>query len=87
MGLKGTGLEPDYFNTGLFGTNEEYRILAIKYGNDLYMQIKGMGEEMLCHWELSSFPDVNSGHIGLRHMGSRSARYKDFSVSGLSGRQ
>jgi len=79
-GLEGTELKPDYFRTGLFKPNEPHRITLIKCGYDLYMQIGNSEKEMLCHWDLSGFPDLEQGRIGIRHMGSRVARYEDFRV-------
>ena len=84
-GLKGTDLSPDYFRTGLFHTDRRHWITVIKYGNDLFMHIRNQEKEMLCHWDLSVFPPLEQGHIGLRHMGSRSARYRDFRICVLEG--
>ncbi|MCK4853934.1 MAG: DUF1961 family protein [Bacteroidales bacterium] len=83
-GLKGTDLEPDYFQTGLFQPGIKHKITVIKHGNDLYMEIIGPGKKMLCHWKNTSLPPVEEGRIGLRHMASRNARYKNFRVSELA---
>jgi hypothetical protein len=80
-GLDGTDLEPDYFQTGLFQPGITHRITVIKYGNDLYMEIIGPGKKKLCHWKNTSLPPVEKGRIGLRHMASRNALYKNFRVS------
>lgn len=79
-GLEGTELEPGYFRTGLFRTGETSRITVLRKGNDLYMHVRAPGKEKLCHWDLSGFPPVDQGRIGLRHMGSRRARYRDFRI-------
>lgn len=81
--LDGTALEPDYFRTGLFNTDVPHKITIIKKGNDLYMQIKNDEREMLCHWKNHSLPPIIHGRIGLRHMFTRGARYKNFSVWSL----
>ena len=81
MGLKGTDLEPDYFDTGLFQPGVRHQITVIKYGNDLYMEINSPNKKMLCHWKNTSLPPIEKGRIGLRHMASRNARYKNFRVS------
>ena len=83
-GLKGTDLEPDYFDTGLFQPGVKHQITVIKYGNDLYMEINGPNKKMLCHWKNSSLPPIENGRIGLRHMASRNARYKNFRVSEIA---
>lgn len=82
-GLKGTDVPPDYFNTGLFKTGVTYHIQVFKYNNQIEMHIENKqdsADELVCKWDVSIFPDCNSGRIGLRHMYTRSARYKDFKV-------
>lgn len=79
--LKGTELQPDYFNSGMFEKNVPHKITIIKYGRDLFMQIEKPGKKMLCHWRNDSLPDVTEGRIGLRQMGSRNSRYGNFLVS------
>lgn len=37
-------------------------------------------DSLTCKWDVSMFPDCVSGRIGLRHMFTRSARYKNFKV-------
>jgi hypothetical protein len=80
-GLLGTDLAPDYFQTGLFQPGIRHRITVIKYGNDLYMEIIGPAKRMLCYWKNTSLPPIEKGRIGLRHMASRNARYRNFSVA------
>jgi hypothetical protein len=80
-GLQGTDLAPDYFKSGLFQPGVRHKITIIKHGNDLYMEIIGPHKRMLCHWKNTSLPPVEQGRIGLRHMASRNARYKNFRVS------
>lgn len=80
-GLKNTDLDPDYFNTGLFETGVAHQITVIKHGQDLFMRIQNSDQTFICQWDTSQFPAVTSGRIGLRHMWTRAARYKDFSVS------
>lgn len=82
-GLQGTGLKPDYEKSGFFAPGKPCRITVIKYEENLFMKISGEGREMTCHWDLSGVPDVPAGRIGLREMGSRSARYDNFRVSQL----
>jgi hypothetical protein len=80
-GLRGTDLAPDYFESGLFQPGVKHKITVIKHGNDLYMEIIGPNRKMLCHWKNSHLPPVEEGRIGLRHMASRNARYRNFRVS------
>jgi len=81
--LKGSDLEPDYLHTGMFKTGVPHHITIIKKGDDLFMFIRNAEKEMLCHWKTDAFPPVTQGRIGLRHMYTRSARYRDFHVAVL----
>ena len=80
-GLRGTDLAPDYFQSGLFQPGVKHKITVIKYGDDLYMEIIGPNKKMRCHWKNTDLPSIENGRIGLRHMASRNARYKNFRVS------
>ena len=80
-GLAGTGLKNEYYQTGLFKTGVPYRITVIKKGKELFMHIKGDRQEKLCHFTADEFPAITEGRIGLRHMYTRGARYRDFRVS------
>jgi len=79
--LQGTEMKNEYYRTGLFKTGVSYQITVIKTGKELFMHIKGDGKEKLCHFTGYDFPPVTEGPIGLRHMLSRGARYRDFRVS------
>jgi hypothetical protein len=81
--LRGTDLEPDYFESGLFDSGVPHKISVIKAGDDLYMQIRNDERMVLCHWKNKSLP-VMEGRIGLRHMYTRGARYRDFRVYKLA---
>lgn len=81
QGLKNTDLAPDYFRTGLFATGVPHKITVIKKSQEIFMHIKNNEKEMLCHWSNQSSPPIFEGPIGLRHMCTRSARYRDFRVS------
>lgn len=80
-GLEGTDLYPDYLKTGFFQTGVPHRITIIRKGDDLFMRVRADGRELLCRWKTDEFPPIVSGRIGLRHMFTRIARYRDFSVS------
>lgn len=82
-GLKNTDLQPDYFETGLFKKGQAYKITVIKKGEDLFMQINSKQQSYLCHWPIGEVPEINEGRIGLRHMWTRGARYKNFRISTL----
>ena len=86
-GLRGTDLEPDYFETGLFEKGVVHKITVIKKGSDLFMQIKNKEQTFTCHWPISKVPEIVEGRIGLRHMWTRGARYKNFRISGLQAEE
>ncbi len=80
-GLSGTELKNEYVRTGMFKTGVPYRITVIKKGQTLFMHIQGDGREQLCHFLGDALPPIVEGRIGLRHMYTRGARYRDFRVS------
>lgn len=80
-GLKNTDLAPDYFRTGLFQTGVPHQISVIKHGQELFMHVRNAEKQMLCHWKNETFPPIEQGRIGLRHMYTRSARYANFRIS------
>ncbi len=80
-GLDGTALEPLYTRTGLFKTGVPHRITVIKRGRTLTMDIRGPNKTLLCRWENTVLPPITEGRIGLRHMATRGARYRDFRIS------
>jgi len=78
-------LEPDaYERTGLFAPGVPHKITVIKQGKELFMMIRNADKAYLCHWGGEEQPAVSEGAIGLRHMWTRSARYRNFSVSTLN---
>ncbi|MGQ7947429.1 DUF1961 family protein [Flavobacterium sp. WC2509] len=68
------------FETGLFNPNETYKITIIKTNQKLYFKVVGKNISKLFSWDLTNSPGIVEGRIGLRHMHTRSALYKDFSV-------
>jgi len=80
--LQGTELPQEYANTGLFRPGVTYRITILKEDFQIVMRVQGANEEARYFWfQNDQFPAVTRGRIGLRHMFTRSARYKDFRVS------
>ncbi len=78
--FKNTEVLPAYFKTGLFLPNVSYKITVIKTGSKLYFNVNGNGDEKLFSWDLTEEQSPKQGRIGLRHMYTRSARYKNFKV-------
>ncbi|MEL1241278.1 DUF1961 family protein [Flavobacterium flavipallidum] len=75
-----TEIPNPYLETGLFKTGEIYKITIIKTAEKLYFNVSGKEISKLFTWDISHNPQLNEGRIGLRHMFSRSAIYKNFSV-------
>jgi len=71
---------PDFYKTGLFLPGIEYKITVIKTGDRLFFNVKGEGSEKLYSWHLEDVNPITAGRIGLRHMYTRSANYRDFKV-------
>ncbi|MCC5843511.1 MAG: DNRLRE domain-containing protein [Verrucomicrobia bacterium] len=79
--LQGTELENEYEETGFFETGVPHQITIVKRGRDLFMHVQNDSNEADFHFVNSKFPPLTEGRIGLRHMYTRGARYKDFTVS------
>jgi hypothetical protein len=79
--MKGTALLPDYFPKGLFEPRVPHHITVIKKGKEIFMRIENGEQDYICHMSNADLPPVTEGRIGLRHMYTRSALYKNFRVS------
>jgi rhamnogalacturonan endolyase len=80
-GLNGTDLEPDYYPAGLFESDVPHHITVIKKQRDIFMRIENAEQTLYFHMLNPDLPAVTEGRVGLRHMFTRSARYKDFQIS------
>lgn len=74
------GVEPSLYKLGLFKPNVTYHVTIIKDVESLFMKVVGDGKGFLYRWDISETRHWEGGRIGLRHMFTRSARYKDFKV-------
>ena len=82
-GLRGTNLEPDYCPKGLFEPGVPHHITIIKKDRDLFMRIQNADQVYYCHMTNPHLPVITEGRIGLRHMFTRSARYRNFRICTL----
>lgn len=73
-------VEPTYYNLNLFLPNVTYKVTVIKSGDTLYMDIVGDGRTHSYSWDISTKEKLEDGRIGLRHMYTRSASYKNFKI-------
>ncbi len=84
-GLTGTALTPDaYERTGLFQPEIPHQITVIKQDKEIYLRISNPDKVGTYHFRNNDLPAITEGPIGLRHMFTRSARYRNFRVSTLS---
>lgn len=79
-GLAGSDLRPDYFPKGLFAPGVTHRITVIKQARDIFVRIDNPDQVFYAHMANIDLPPITEGRIGLRHMYTRSARYRDFRV-------
>ena len=85
-GLKETDLQPDdYGNIGLFETETTHNITVIKKGNELFMRVKNEKKDFLCYWKNQTLPPIVEGRVGLRHMYTRGARYRNILIYTSNG--
>jgi len=85
-GLGGTDFTPDYFPPEeLFAPGVPHHFTVIKRGRDLYMKVESPELVYYCHLINQDLPPVTEGRIGLRHMYTRSALYRNFGISQLVG--
>lgn len=67
----------------LFAPGVPHHITIIKKGKELWMRVANAEQTYFCRMGNPDLPSVTEGRIGLRHMYTRSARYKNFRVSTL----
>lgn len=80
MAFSAMEVAPSYYRTGLFQTGKTYKITVIKAADKLHFNVAGNGKETLYSWGIKPRQTVSEGRIGLRHMYTRSSRYKNFKV-------
>ncbi|UXP32643.1 YesU family protein [Reichenbachiella agarivorans] len=75
-----TEVPPSFDKTELFLPGITYHMTWVKTDGKLFLKVEGDEKEKLYQWDLTGFEPVVEGRIGLRHMFTRSGRYKDFKV-------
>jgi hypothetical protein len=79
-GFRKLEVEPTFFETGLFKTGETYHITAVKTNERLFFKVDVKNASKIYSWDISHLPPLKKGRVGLRHMYTRSAIYKDFRI-------
>ena len=81
-GLDGTAVMPDdYAHTGLFAPGETSHITVEKNDRTLSFEVKTAEREERYVWDLTPFPPLQTGRIGLRLMANRESRFADFRIT------
>lgn len=80
-GLRGTNMKPDYFTKTLFAPGVQHHMTFIKKDRDILVRVENPDEVYYAHLKNQNLPTISEGRIGLRHMFTRSATYKNFKVS------
>ena len=75
-----TKVPPSYDNEGYFKTGVDYHITVIKTNTQLFFKVEDKDADRLFSWDLSEVEPVTEGRIGLRHMYTRSAIYRNFKI-------
>ena len=78
--LKGSEIPEASYATGLFNPGVQYHITAIKTSKKIYFNVSSENESTLFSWDLREKSVLEEGRIGLRHMYTRSALYKNFKI-------
>lgn len=78
--LRGTEIDPTFYETGLFETGVTYKMTWIKTKKNLFLEVKRNGKVKKYSWVLKQREPITEGRIGLRHMFTRSAIYSDFKI-------
>ena len=73
-------IPPTYYKTGLFLPGVTYKMTWIKSGEYLNLEVEGDNKVQKYSWRLDKPEKITVGRIGLRHMYTRSATYRDFKV-------
>jgi hypothetical protein len=75
-----TEVEGTHWGTGLFKLDVPYRLTVVSVGNVLAFDVCGDGRNEHFEWDVSKFPPLSEGRIGLRVMPCRISRIRDFKV-------
>ena len=78
-------MEPDYFPEGLFEPGVPHKMTVIKRGRELFGVISNLAQEYPFYMINRGRPPVTEGRVGLRHMFTRSACYKNIRMSVPAG--
>lgn len=75
-----TKITPSYDQRGYFKSGQTYHITVIKTDNHLLFKMGSKDGQEVYTWDLSEVAPITDGRIGLRHMYTRSAIYRNFKI-------
>lgn len=75
-----TRIAPSYDQEGFVKSGQTFHITVIKTDQQLFFKMESTGGEQMFTWDLSEVMPITEGRIGLRHMYTRSAIYKNFII-------
>lgn len=73
-------VNPSYDMQGLFETGTTYQITAVKTSEKLSFKMEHQGKTEYFEWDITNVKPITEGRIGIRHMYTRSAIYKNFKI-------
>lgn len=77
---KATEIEGTHWGTGLFKLDVPYQLTVVSVGNVMTCDVRGDGRNEHFAWDVSKFPPLSDGRVGLRVMPCRVSRIRDFKV-------
>ena len=75
-----TRISPSYEDKGYFESFKTYHITILKTVDCLVFRKKSETEEETFVWHIDKVKPIMEGKVGLRHMYTRAARYKNFKI-------
>jgi hypothetical protein len=80
QGLKGTQLDGEYTEVGLFGDKEWIHVTIIKHARELWAEFRHPDQTLLCHFRNADKPGIDRGRIGLRLMPKRESHFRNIRI-------
>lgn len=77
---KVTEIEGTHWGTGLFKLDVPYQLTVVSAGNVMTFDVCGDGRNEHFEWDVSKFPPLFEGRVGLRVMPCRISRVRDIKV-------
>ena len=87
--LAGTDILPDNFGAGMFKLFQSYHVQIVRYKDQVSFLVQNNDDptdNLILQWDTSQALPLHEGRIGLRHMYSRAALYKNIKVWQLASK-